>query len=297
MDTRDAPSPALLDAFWRVVAQHGWHGTTFARIAAESGETLSDLRGRYPTPVDLLRAHARTVDQAVLEGTVPGQTGFGSARDRVFDLLMRRLDALQPHREGILRMQRDLMRDPLSALLLSPILMASMAWTLEGAGVSTAGITGALRVQGLVGVWLSVARAWEGDESVDLGPTMAALDRALDRAEKVASTLRLTEEEPLPGPMDSPMGTSGGSPGGSPVEGADSTPPDIVDPPLADTGIMLADAAAGPEQPGEGGTPGAVPGEAPPPAGPVPPSASGPETPPTPTPPRKKGGSGPLPIA
>ncbi|HEY8611917.1 MAG TPA: TetR family transcriptional regulator, partial [Roseomonas sp.] len=164
MDTRDAPSPALLDAFWHVVARHGWHGTTFARIAEESSETLSDLRGRYATPVDLLRAHSRVVDQAVLEGTVPGQSGFGTARDRVFDLLMRRFDALAPHRDGILRLQRDLMRDPFSALLLSPILMASMAWTLEGAGVSTAGIAGALRVQGLTGVWISAARAWEGDE-------------------------------------------------------------------------------------------------------------------------------------
>lgn len=239
---RDAPSPALLDAFWRVVARHGWHGTTFARIAEESGESLSDLRGRYATPVDLLRAHARAVDQAVLEGTVPGQAGFGSARDRVFDLLMRRFDALAPHREGVLRLQRDLMRDPVSALLLSPILMASMAWTLEGAGVSTAGLAGALRVQGLTGVWVSAARAWEGDDSMDLGPTMAALDRALDRAERVARTLRLTEgDAPPPGP----------------VEGADSTPPDVVDPPLADTGIMVASAGnATPPEPSEPRKPG-----------------------------------------
>jgi hypothetical protein len=228
MDMRDAPSPALLDAFWRVVARHGWHGTTFARIAEESGESLSDLRGRYATPVDLLRAYHRMVDQSVLEGTVPGQAGFGTARDRVFDLLMRRFDALAPHREGVLRLQNDLKRDPLSALLLSPLLMASMAWTLEGAGVSTAGISGALRVQGLTGVWLSAARAWESDDSMDLGPTMAALDRALDRAEKVASTLRLTETEAPPAP--------------GPVEGADSVPPDVVDPPLADTGIMVASA-------------------------------------------------------
>ncbi|MFC7736629.1 TetR family transcriptional regulator [Roseomonas sp. GCM10028921] len=263
MDTRDPPSPALLDAFWRVVARHGWHGTTFARIAEESGESLAELRGRYATPVDLLRAHARVVDQAVLEGTVPGQMGFGTTRDRVFDLLMRRFDALAPHRDGILRMQRDLMRDPLSALLLSPILMASMAWTLEGAGVSTAGIRGALRVQGLAGVWLSAARAWEGDESVDLGPTMAALDRALDRAERVARTLRLTEEEALP--VDE-MG--GGASGGT------------VDPPLADTGIMVAslDPAAS--------DPGAPPAE-------LPPSASGPtDGPPTPSEPRKPGGPG-----
>ncbi|WP_201305875.1 ICP22 family protein [Roseomonas harenae] len=279
---RDAPSPALFDAFWRVVAQHGWHGTTFARIAAESGESLSDLRGRYPTPVALLRAHARAVDQAVLEGTVPGQSGFGSARDRVFDLMMRRFDALAPHREGILRMQRDLRRDPLSALLLSPILMASMAWTLEGAGVSTAGLAGGLRVQGLTGVWISVARAWEDDESVDLGPTMAALDRALDRAERVARTLRLAEDEPQP-------------PG--PVEGADSRPSDVVDPPLADTGIMMADASA---PAGQDGGPEPLPPAVPSPGVPTPPGALDPEDagePPTPKRPRTIGDVGDLPIA
>jgi hypothetical protein len=263
MDTHDAPSPALFDAFWRVVAQYGWHGTTFARIAAESGEGLSDLRGRYATSVDLLRVYHRAVDQAVLEGTVPGQTGFGSARDRVFDLLMRRFDALAPHRAGVLRLQRDLTRDPLSALLLSPLLMASMAWTLEGAGVSTAGITGALRVQGLTGVWISAARAWEGDESIDLGPTMAALDRALDRAERIARTLRLTEEDPSPGP----------------VEGADSPPPDIVDPPLADTGIMVASADTGSDLPGQGGEPAVAPDAPLPPSPPAPPSALGSDEP------------------
>ncbi|MFH5924112.1 TetR family transcriptional regulator [Roseomonas xinghualingensis] len=278
MNTRDAPSPELLDAFWRVVALHGWHGTTFARIAAQGGEGLADLRGRYATPVDLLRAHARAVDQAVLEGTVPGQFGFGSARDRVFDLLMRRFDMLAPHREGVLRLQRDLRRDPLSALLLSPILMASMAWTLEGAGISTAGIPGALRVQGLTGVWLSAARAWEDDDSVDLGPTMAALDRALDRAEKVARTLRLSEEEPQEAP--------------GPVEGADSMPPDVVDPPLADTGIMMADASGAQDA---GHRPEPLP-----PAVLTPPTANDPEAPgapPTPKPPRKTGGTGSLPSA
>jgi len=271
MDMRDSPSPALLDAFWRVVAREGWHGTTFARIAAESGETLADLRGRYPTPVALLRAHARAVDQAVLEGTVPqqggmGQHGFGSARDRIFDLLMRRLDALAPHREGVLRMQRDLMRDPLSALLLSPILMASMAWTLEGAGISTAGVAGALRVQGLAGVWIATARAWEGDESVDLGTTMAALDRALDRAESIARTLRLTDEE-----ADAPP--------------ADPMPMDSYEePPIGDTGIMTADASldasTGPDLPGMGGdADGKIPEVPTPTARPAPPSALGPEAP------------------
>jgi hypothetical protein len=175
---------------------------------------------------------------------------------------MRRLDALAPHREGVLRMQRDLMRDPLSALLLSPILMASMAWTLEGAGISTAGVAGTLRVQGLAGVWIATARAWEGDESVDLGSTMAALDRALDRAESIARTLRLTDEEAESLPADpGPL---------APYEA----------PPVGDTGIMMADASSGPDLPGMGGDPDAAMPEAPVEATePAPPSALGPEAP------------------
>ena len=251
--------PRVIDALWRGVAEQGWDVVPFRRLADESGQSLETLRGLGASPFALLAAHARAVDRAVLAGTVPN--GGGTVRDRIFDVLMRRFDALAPHRDGILRMQRDLMRDPLSALLLSPILMASMAWTLEGAGVSTAGIRGALRVQGLAGVWLSAARAWEGDESVDLGPTMAALDRALDRAERVARTLRLTEAETLP--LDE-MG--GGAPGGT------------IDPPLADTGIMVAslDPAAS--------DPAAPPAD-------LPPSASGlTDEPPTPSEPRKPGG-------
>jgi ubiquinone biosynthesis protein COQ9 len=38
-------------------------------------------------------------------------------------------------------------------------------------------------------------RSWAEDESEDLGTTMAALDRVLDRAEQVARTLRLLPAE------------------------------------------------------------------------------------------------------
>jgi hypothetical protein len=64
-----------------------------------------------------------------------------------------------------------------------------MRWMLEAAGVSTAGLRGALRVRGLMAVWLWALRAWERDESADLSGTMAALDTALRRAETAAAWL------------------------------------------------------------------------------------------------------------
>ncbi|MBW8269590.1 TetR family transcriptional regulator [Caldovatus aquaticus] len=181
-------------AFWRAVAAQGWHGLTMRRLAAESGLPLADLRAALPTPLHALRLHLRLTDREVLRGTLAGQGG--SARDRLFDVLMRRFDALQPHRPGVLRLLHDLGRDPLLALALAPGLVVSMAWMLEAAEIGAAGAAGLVRAQGLAGLWLAALRAWERDPSEDLGRTMAALDRLLDRAEWLARRLDLGAEGP-----------------------------------------------------------------------------------------------------
>ena len=189
-DTTDATDSRLLTAFWRVVADHGWDGVTLRRVAAASALPAAEIRARAPRgPRDLLALHMQAMDDAVLVGTVPGQGG--TARDRVFDVLMRRIDAMQPHRAGIVRLLEELRTEPLLALSLLAALPRSMQRLLEAAEIDASGLSGTLRVKGLLGVWLATLRAWAGDDSVALGPTMAALDRALDRAEQVARTINL----------------------------------------------------------------------------------------------------------
>lgn len=180
---------AILAGFWRALAASGWHGLSMRQVAAEAGTDVATLRRRFETPHALLLAHGRLVDAAVLQGTVPDP--HATPRDRLFDVLMRRLDEMQPHRAGVARLLADLPRSPLTALALAPHLAASMAWMLEAAGLEASGPRGAARVQGLVLVWLAAVRAWEKDDSADLSPTMAALDRALDQAERAARWLRL----------------------------------------------------------------------------------------------------------
>ncbi len=184
---------ALLAAFWRVLAGTGWEGLTLRAVAAEAGVPLAELRRRFPGPLALLRAHLAAVEQEVIAGTV--EDSSSTARDRLFDVLMRRLDAMQPHRAGITRLMRDLPRDPALALWLAAQMPASMAWMLEAAGLEAGGPRGAARAHGLAVVWLAALRAWEKDETQDLSPTMAALDRALDRADKAARSLGLGREE------------------------------------------------------------------------------------------------------
>ncbi|MCS6933423.1 MAG: TetR family transcriptional regulator [Acetobacteraceae bacterium] len=196
----------LLEGLWRTVAEHGWRGTTLSRVAEAAGLPLAELRRLAACPFDLLKLHGEAVDRAVLAGTVPDPAS--PARERLFDVLMRRFDALQPHRAGIVRFLEDLPRDPLTALRLARLLPVSMAWMLEAARVDASGPLGLARVKGLCGVWLAASRTWMNDASEDLSATMAALDRALDRAEQIARSLRLPEGDllaPRPEPTPPPM--------------------------------------------------------------------------------------------
>jgi AcrR family transcriptional regulator len=198
--TDTASDNALIAALWRVIAAHGWPGLTMRRLAAEAGMDMAALRARFPTRLDLLSLHGRVMDQAVLAGTIPGQGG--SARDRVFDVLMRRLDAMQPHREGILRLFEDMRRDPATALALAPHIGVAMRWMLEAAEVEAKSCEARLLALGLAGVWLATIRAWARDDAPDMGATMAALDSALDRAERIARPLGLLRGEAPPPPPE-----------------------------------------------------------------------------------------------
>ncbi len=178
-------SDRILDAVLELAPITGWHGLSMAEIVAEAGVSLDAAYGSFPTKSSLLVGLLTRVDRKVLaEGAAdPEET----VRDRLFEVMMRRFDALGPNRNAIAAILRDLPTDPVAGLDMVPRLANSMAWMLEAAGLPANGIKGALRIQGLSLVYLATLRVWLGDDSEDQARTMAALDSNLKRAERWAS--------------------------------------------------------------------------------------------------------------
>ncbi len=175
---------ALITAAFALAAEHGWGRVSVVEAAQRAGVPLDRARVRFPSRGTILMRFGVQADQAAL-ATVSGDT----PRDRLFDVLMRRLDALQAHRAGVLALLRALPCRPGLALLLEVATRRSMRWMLEAAGIPAHGRLGDVRTRALVGMWLYVLRAWRADASDDLAATMAALDRALDFAARVESWL------------------------------------------------------------------------------------------------------------
>jgi ubiquinone biosynthesis protein COQ9 len=238
---------ALIAAGFEAAARSGWTRFVMAEAAREAGLDMARARGRIPDRAALLMRFGRLADQAALTGA----TTEGPVRDRLFDLLMRRIDVLQSHRAGMLALLRALPCEPPTALALAALNLRSMVWMLEGAGVSASGLRGLLRAKGLMGVWLWTVRAWQRDGSEDLSATMAALDHALARAARAEEWLGHRRIAPPPPEMpDNPPGNppQGPEPGPAPA-GHDSPPAPPVSGPEAQEPPPMPDAhppASGP---------------------------------------------------
>lgn len=188
---------ALVTAAFRLAGDQGWRDINVVAAAREGGLPLVEARDRFPSRAAILLRFGRLADQAAL---IDASTE-GTVRDRLFDLLMRRFDVMQTHRTGVKALLRYLPTHPPTALLLACATKRSMRWMLQAAGIPATGVRGEIQVRGLLAVWLWGIRAWERDESEDLSGTMAAVDTALQRAERAASWLHGRRDD---GPVSPP---------------------------------------------------------------------------------------------
>ncbi|PYD82261.1 TetR family transcriptional regulator [Komagataeibacter oboediens] len=185
----------LLRSALERAASHGWRRMTVVDAARDAGLSLETARRRAPCKAMILLTLGRLADEAALVE----DESEGSVREKLFDMLMRRLDVFQQYREGVRSVLRAVPMDPPLAILLGGATLESMKWIANAAGLETNGLVGGLRLQALLGVWTMTLRAWDKDDSQDMGTTMAALDQALDRAARVIGLAPAAPQTPAPG--------------------------------------------------------------------------------------------------
>ncbi len=178
-----------------LIAERGWSAVTMAELADRAGIDLGALYEASGSRTRALIAAFDRVDRQVLEA---GAADAGDTpRDRLFEIMMRRYDALVPWRAALKRLARELPFDPPSLLAVDVAAERSMARMLEAARLAGDGLAGQIRRRGLFAIHLAVLRAFVDDDSADLSATMKALDGRLKSIERWAEMLeRFTPKRP-----------------------------------------------------------------------------------------------------
>jgi hypothetical protein len=138
----------------------------------------------FPSKGAILGGLSRRIDRQVLEGTTNDLAGE-PARERLFDVMMRRLDALAPYKRALKRISQGMRGDPLSLAAMNQMALNSQRYMLAAAGISTEDALGFLKLQGAVIIHANTLETWFDDDDPALARTMARLDREIRRGERV----------------------------------------------------------------------------------------------------------------
>src|ERR1700692_2080256 len=135
------PRDRIIDAMMRLAAANGFREIGLSGISAEAAVSVSAGRRNFDGKLGILAAFSRRVDEQVLDkGAAEGE----GARDRLFEVLMRRFEALVPYRDALRRIIRSARRDLRLARSLHRIAKRSQMWMLVGADIHKGGLVGRL---------------------------------------------------------------------------------------------------------------------------------------------------------
>ena len=177
----------IVDALMELASEQRFEEISIRDICKAAGVSLADFRDAFPSKGAVLAGLSRRIDRAVLAQD-SSELADESPRERLFDILMRRLEVMAPYREGLREATAWIRRNPVAALAMNQVVLGSMRFMLEAAGIEIeGGAAGAIKLQGLAFAWARIIAAWLDDDDPGLSRTMADLDRELTRGERAAA--------------------------------------------------------------------------------------------------------------
>jgi AcrR family transcriptional regulator len=150
--TSDAPATnraKAIAALMSLLGERSFEQIGLAEVAGRAGLKLSQLRAEFGSTLAIYAAYVRDIDRIVLEGDKDQKDDMGEepVRERLFDILMRRMEALAPYKDGIRSLMRSARRNPGLAFALNCMAVRSQSWMLEAAGISARAAHCARRVR------------------------------------------------------------------------------------------------------------------------------------------------------
>src|SRR5207302_9419396 len=106
-----SPRERVIAALLTLLAEKRLDEIGPSEIAGEAGLSLAELRELFGSTLAILSAHAKEIDRQVLAGG-DADLAEESPRERLFDVLMRRIEVLEPRKAAVRSLLRSSARDP-----------------------------------------------------------------------------------------------------------------------------------------------------------------------------------------
>lgn len=168
----------IVTAAMNQTAQKGWAGFALGDIRDDLKDI--DIRHYIKNKNDILILMNNLIDDFVNDNL--SESDSLSEKEIIFDFLMLRLEWLEKHKDGIIRLYDEAKRDPDLLLCCTLPIYRSMQHFSECSlkGTKKDNLK-SLKYIGFCAIYIHTLRIWKDDQNSDYSKTLAHLDKILSR--------------------------------------------------------------------------------------------------------------------
>tara|TARA_B100001123_G_scaffold90816_2_gene104445 strand:+ start:3422 stop:4027 length:606 start_codon:yes stop_codon:yes gene_type:complete len=181
--TDGALQTLIIDTALSLAGEVGWANVTLQKIGRETDLPEQEVKAIFSSEWNILEAFRTRTDLQIANRQAPNWSER-APKDRLFEVLMERIDIIEPWKSGLASVANYGIEQPIQGLKLFIGLNKSMATMLDYAQIRKGPVGVPWQAHGLTAIYLLVLRRWFSDDSDDLGPTMAELNEKLIAADR-----------------------------------------------------------------------------------------------------------------
>ncbi|TVQ82343.1 MAG: hypothetical protein EA357_09845 [Micavibrio sp.] len=159
-----------------------WPEASLDALAVAAGLAAAEAAEIFSCREEIVSAVLQDIDDRMAAEDFGFNPARDGVKDRLFEVIMLRLDLLNENREAMRVLLKDLTASPAAALQHKSAFCHTMRLIFEKADIDFSAVwQEEAAVPALAAAYMATLASWRHDDSADMAKTMAALDRNLSR--------------------------------------------------------------------------------------------------------------------
>jgi len=176
----------LVKSSFNIIEKSGWKSFSLQKLSYAEKIPINEIKIFFKSEITILDEFSKMIDIKVEKNFDYEELTNTSVKDNLFELIMLRLEYMQPYRNALKSIKSSFKSDPLVAKSVAKNVMNSLDFYLELTNAFNDSFLDIFKKKSIFLIYSYIFMIWLEDDSDELSKTMSELDKLLTFSEKIA---------------------------------------------------------------------------------------------------------------
>jgi hypothetical protein len=180
----------LIDSSFKIIEDEGWDNFTLKKLSEKKNLDINIINQLLRSKKNLLKEFSKMIDFKVEKEFDFQDLHDSSTKDNLFELIMLRLEYMQPYKAALTRIIFSITKQPGMLRSVSNNVLDSLDFYLELTKAYDKSFFDLFKKKSILLIYSYIFKIWLDDKTEELSKTMSELDKLLTFSERLAKNLK-----------------------------------------------------------------------------------------------------------